>query len=361
MKPGATAEASPTALDPGDVEDETQFPLFHPLVTQLVDADPRVRGVACWSLGQLAYRPSLRLVGRLMRRDPDVMVRVQAAQCIARLGGAGATQVLIQGLKDEDDLVQEVCVLELRRIADPQAIYPLEDFARRLGDGPLAARAEAAVEALKAAEEPGQRPDRRRGGVSKKIRRYLEAIHDKPRDGIAHNNLAVAYFHAAEFDLALRHCRLAKGLGARVQWLWTELVAAGHDPGKGKLSPADQAFLDDPEAGIQPKEGPPAGSGLQLTPEPQRTDLARRSARTEYQPQRSGGRGERSERRDRGERDDRSSKEEKAVRAYRISDHREVAGPPPEAEEKQEERRGGQGDRRQGRRRGRDRRRRKKT
>jgi hypothetical protein len=281
------------------------------------------------------------------------MVRVQAAQCLARLGGPAATQILIQGLKDEDDLVQEVCVLELRRLGDPQAIYPLEDFVRRQGEGPLADRAEAAVTALKAAEEPGHRPDRRRGGVSKKIRRYLEAVHDKPRDGIAHNNLAVAYFHAAEFDLALRHCRLAKGLGARVQWLWTELVAAGHDPGKGKLSPEDQAFLDDPDSGIRKTEEAASKGGLQLTPEPQRTDLARRSSRSEheYQPRKGSGRG--GERRGRGEKS-----EKEVVRAYRIADHREVAGPPPD---QQEERRSGEGDRRRGRRRGRDRRRRTKN
>lgn len=343
MNPGSTAETPGVPLERSEVEDETQFPLFHPLVTQLADPDPRVRGVACWSLGQLAYRPGLRLVGRLLRRDPDVMVRVQAAQCLARLGGPAATQVLIQGLKDEDDLVQEVCVLVLRRLGDPQAIYPLEEFARRQGEGPLGARAEAAALALKVSEEPGDRPDRRRGGVSKKIRRYLDAIHEAPRDGIAHNNLAVAYFHAAELDLAVRHCRLAKELGARVQWLWTELVAAGHDPGKFRLSVEDQAFVDDPKAGVRKPDG--EGSGLRLTPEPQRTDLARSSDRgdDEIPPPR--------ERR----KEIRPPPEEAPVRAYRIADHREVAGPPPE---EQEERRQGDSDRRQGRRRGKDRRRR---
>ena len=217
----------------------------------------------------------------------------------------------------------------------------------------MAERAEAAVKALQAADEPGFRPDRRRGGVSKKIRRYLEAVHEKPRDGIAHNNLAVAYFHAAEFDLALRHCRLAKGLGARVQWLWTELVAAGNDPGKGKLSAEDQAFLDDPEAGIRKEGAKGADADLQLTPEPQRTDLARPSSRNEHQysPRRGSPRPERAERRE---------AEDKPVQAYRIADHREVAEPPAETKAK-EERRSGEGDRRQGRRRGRDRRRRNKT
>lgn len=250
------------------VEDSfvAEFPIFHTLVVQLEDKDPGVRGAACWSLGQLRYRPVIRKLGRILGKDEDSLVRMQAAQSLARIRSAASAQALIRGLKDPDELVRDACILGLGNLGDVQGLFPLEDLLSRTPEEAedLRRRLSWAVGRLKALEAPAQRPDRRRGGVSKKISRALDRLHRSPRDGIAHNNLAVAYFHAAEYQLAVRHCLLAKELGARVEWLWSELVRTGCDPSRAEISREDQAFLGED------------GASLHLEREPQRSDLGNR-------------------------------------------------------------------------------------
>lgn len=261
------------------------YPIFSAILLQLRERDPAVRGTACWTLGQLRYRPAARPLSKILAKDPDAICRVQAAQALACLEGALATLGLIRGLKDDDDLVQETCIFGLARLEDPQAILPLEQFQKGLSEEhPLAKRAAWALAALQRLEEPGIRPDRRRGGVSRKISSYLEKVFDDPRDGIAHNNLAVAYFHAAEFPLAVRHCLLAKELGARVQWLWEKLVFEGYDPADSAISEEDRAFLEsgsdqvwggveEEEQGGSEDEADLLGPYLRLEREPIRTSL----------------------------------------------------------------------------------------
>ncbi len=283
-----------------EVPPPENFPVFHALVTQLSEDDPKLRSSAVWTLGQLRYWPSIRLITRVLRYDEDSLVRMQAARALARMKSSGSAQALIQGLNDQDDLVQYTCVVGLGNLRDPQAIYPLQQFRKKLEDSDdLVRTVEWATNLLLIAEEPGFRPDRRRGGVSKKIRKYLEKVDASPRDGIAHNNLAVAYFHAAELELAQRHCRLAKELGAHVQKLWQDLVGAEHDPGSLELSREDELFLSG-------KGGSPETVGaLSLTREPKRTELKR--PKTSEQA---------------------DSAKPAAMGAYRIADHREVAAPP---------------------------------
>lgn len=246
---------------------EAEFPIFHALVEQLASDDPLHRGSACWALGQLRYQPAIRSLGRLLSKDSDALVRMQAAQALACMKSSASTQALIRGLKDDDELVRDSCILGIGSARDLQGQYPLEEMRRRLGDRDpaLARRLDWAIGVLEAVEQPGTRPDRRRGGVSKKISRYLDKVHEAPRSGIAHNNLAVAYFHAAEYDLAVRHCHLAQELGARVEWLWKALVGVGYDPAAHGLSDEDRAFIERQD---------PDSEALRLEPEPQRIDLA---------------------------------------------------------------------------------------
>jgi hypothetical protein len=206
----------------------------------------------------------------MLAKDEDALVRSQAAQALARMKCSAAAQALIRGLKDPDDLVRDVCIFGLGSLRDVQGIFPLEDMRSKLSrsaseEAPsdLERHLDWAIRTLKAVEAPSRTPDRRRGGVSKKISRALDRIQQTPRDGIAHNNLAVAYFHAAEFSLAMRHCLLARELGARVEWLWSELVEAGHDPGGETISPQDRAFLDEE-----------SGPTLQLEREPGRSNFS---------------------------------------------------------------------------------------
>ncbi len=241
---------------------------FSPLLDQLGDGDPKVRETAIWALGQLRYGPAVKRFSRILAKDEDALVRCASARGLAVIGGVAAAQALIRGLKDPDELVREVCVIGLGTLGDPQGLYPLEAMLQReqATRGELEGRVRWAVEKLQRANDPGDRPDRRRGGVSKKISKYLEQVHASPRDGIGHNNLAVAYFHAAEYDLAVRHCLLAKGLGARVTWLEEELARVGHDSRAARLSPEDEAFLKAPDP-VQ--VGLP---GVRLEPEPRRID-----------------------------------------------------------------------------------------
>lgn len=247
---------------------EANFPVFGPLVEQLEDDSPAVRQNAAWCLGQLAYTPALRLLARRLAKDDDCLVRLAAAQALAHIGGSASAQALIRGLKDEDDLVRDACVLGLGTMGDTQGLYPLEQMLKR-ADEDEARRIRWAIEVLQRVDAPGESPDRRRGGVSKKISRYLEKVHADPRDGIGHNNLAVAYFHAAEFELALRHCLLAKELGARVHWLWQQLDEAGHDPAGASLSEEDHRFL----RGEGPTNLGAEPEAMRLEPEPKKVDL----------------------------------------------------------------------------------------
>jgi len=273
-EPGAPEPAPEEDPLPAAPEEGHEFPLFGGLVEHLDEEDPTRRGAACWTLGQLRYGPAGKRLSRILSKDTDALVRVASAQALARIGGPASAQALIRGLRDEDDLVRDTCIVSLGKLGDTQGISPLEEMLRKLRDPDegLRRRLQWALDSLSRVDDPGTTPDRRRGGVSKKIRRYLEKVHARPRDGIAHNNLAVAYYHAAEHDLAVRHCLLAKELGARVHWLWSELEKAGHDPSSASLSEEDQRFLDGEEGSFS--GGDPSPS-VRLEPEPTRVELRR--------------------------------------------------------------------------------------
>lgn len=244
-------------------EPPPESPLYATLVEQLGDPSPLLRGHACWVLGQLRFRPCQRRLSRVLGKDVDPLVRLSAAQALAHMGGSGAAQALIRGLKDGDELVRDACVMGLGSMRDPQGLGPLEELRRKARDLPegFEKRLSWAIRVLKGIDDPGQTADRRRGGISRKISRYLQQVTETPRSGNAHNNLAVAYFHATEFDLAVRHCLLAKALGAQVDWLWGQLTRAGHDPAKVTLGEDDRRFL-------AAAPGP-----LKLEPEPERVEI----------------------------------------------------------------------------------------
>ena len=101
----------------------------------LVDADPRVRAVACSRVGRL--KP---LIGML--KDPDGLVLIACARSLGRLGDARAAPTLEPLLSHENHQVRRAAVGALLRLAHPERTDALHRVA--LHDGHPQVRAAAA-------------------------------------------------------------------------------------------------------------------------------------------------------------------------------------------------------------------------
>ncbi len=205
---------------------------------------------ACFALGELRYKMATRMLARMLSHDPSVFVRQSAAVALRRIGGSGAVQALIRGLKDEDPFVRETCIYALEYLHDEQAVYPLEQYVKEEEDPHLRFIAETALDQLKG------RPLASTPPVERKIFKYKRQISREPDNATAYYNLGVAYFHARRFDEARECCRKARELGANVQWLEDRLAElSGAAPAK------EDEVGDDSSAGEARVEAPAETAG----------------------------------------------------------------------------------------------------
>ena len=91
--------------------------LFHRALT---DADPYLRAVAAWGLGEWATgdEEDGKAVPALIRAlaDPEWLVRAAALHALATIGGEAATDGLVEGLQHEDEFTRRVAAEALARL-----------------------------------------------------------------------------------------------------------------------------------------------------------------------------------------------------------------------------------------------------
>jgi len=89
--------------------------LFHRALT---DADPHLRAVAAWGLGEWADEQDTKTISALIRAlaDPEWLVRAAALHALATIGGEAATDGLVEGLQHEDEFTRRVAAEALARL-----------------------------------------------------------------------------------------------------------------------------------------------------------------------------------------------------------------------------------------------------
>ena len=84
------------------------------LTRLLSDRDARVRRWAAAALGDIGDARSVAPLGRLLTKDPDPGVRLEAAFRLGKLGGAAARPALTAALTDPDENVRRAAVAALK-------------------------------------------------------------------------------------------------------------------------------------------------------------------------------------------------------------------------------------------------------
>lgn len=113
-------------------------------VELLSDPNPRIRSNGVWVLGQIPHDDSYpveekKLVGALERslKDPDRLVRYEAASALVLRNDWGKIPLLFQGLRDEDAAVRMRCNESLRLATSLDLGFrvdaPLEDRESAIG------------------------------------------------------------------------------------------------------------------------------------------------------------------------------------------------------------------------------------
>jgi HEAT repeat protein len=80
----------------------------------LQDRDPLVRRWAVAALGEIADERAVAPLGRLLAKDPDAGVRLEAAFRLGKFGGVAARPALTAALKDADENVRRVAEAALK-------------------------------------------------------------------------------------------------------------------------------------------------------------------------------------------------------------------------------------------------------
>ncbi len=104
---GGSVAGPPTDEDVTNLRAKWQTPPRPPAASDTISADWGVKATVAEVLAQMGEVAVPALIEAL--RDPDTMVRVQAARSLARMGptGSDAVPALIEALHDPDDLVRE--------------------------------------------------------------------------------------------------------------------------------------------------------------------------------------------------------------------------------------------------------------
>ncbi|MEE8412317.1 MAG: HEAT repeat domain-containing protein [Acidobacteriota bacterium] len=103
-------------------------------VAALNDEDAFVRATAAKLIGDQDDPALSGFLARVLREDPDALVRRRACQALARIGGDEAAPALITALRDPDSLVRLEAIKGARRVAPGQGSARLAEL---LADDPM--------------------------------------------------------------------------------------------------------------------------------------------------------------------------------------------------------------------------------
>lgn len=103
-------------------------------VAALNDEDAFVRATAAKLVGDQDDPALSGFLARVLREDPDALVRKRACQALARIGGDEAAPALITALRDPDSLVRLEAIKGARRVAPGQGSARLAEL---LADDPM--------------------------------------------------------------------------------------------------------------------------------------------------------------------------------------------------------------------------------
>ena len=89
-----------------------------PVLTKLLaDRDPRVRRWAVAALGEIAAPETVAPLSKVLTKDPDPGVRIEAAFRLGKFGGEAARPALTAALKDANTDVRRLANAALKELA----------------------------------------------------------------------------------------------------------------------------------------------------------------------------------------------------------------------------------------------------
>jgi deoxyhypusine monooxygenase len=106
-----------------------------PFVAKVLKEDPNelVRHEAAFSLGQMGYRSAIKHLEEATKNDPSMFVRHEAAIALGVIGAKEAKQTLEDALKDPSVPVVESAIVALSNIQFMEKLSKNEKFAKLTG------------------------------------------------------------------------------------------------------------------------------------------------------------------------------------------------------------------------------------
>jgi deoxyhypusine monooxygenase len=106
-----------------------------PFVAKVLKEDPNelVRHEAAFSLGQMGYRSAIKHLEEATKNDPSMFVRHEAAIALGVVGAKEAKQTLEDALKDPSVPVVESAIVALSNIQFMEKLSKNEKFAKLTG------------------------------------------------------------------------------------------------------------------------------------------------------------------------------------------------------------------------------------
>lgn len=106
-----------------------------PYVAKVLKEDPNelVRHEAAFSLGQMGYRSAIKPLEEATKNDPSMFVRHEAAIALGVVGAKEARQTLEDALKDPSVPVVESAIVALSNIQFMEKLSKNEKFAKLTG------------------------------------------------------------------------------------------------------------------------------------------------------------------------------------------------------------------------------------
>jgi HEAT repeat protein len=115
QEPATTADAKRlAAASLGDMEARAAVPVLTKL---LADRDARVRRWAVAALGEIADQQTVAPLSKVLTKDPDPGVRIEAAFRLGKFGGEAARLALNAALKDANEDVRRLANAALKELA----------------------------------------------------------------------------------------------------------------------------------------------------------------------------------------------------------------------------------------------------
>jgi tetratricopeptide (TPR) repeat protein len=202
---------------------------FEVLLQQLDDADEDVRENAAWILGQLCVKDAVPALVQTLNSTGSPDLRRTAAVALGRMRDPRISPDLVQWLEhDPDRMVRAGCIIGLAMLKDPTTIPSLRHVMDAEQDPLLRTCLAEAIKTVSSVQH------KHRSALEKKIEKCRRDVGEHPDSGPAHNNLAVAYYHYRQYDLAIQHCDRAKTLGTGVAWLEDRLREYRKHQGRGQ-------------------------------------------------------------------------------------------------------------------------------